>query len=250
MEIPEVSTEEKERESHPYIASLIALALLVLCVWASQWQYQRGVDRHDRNAFIAENVSLPPVDFRNYPKNPKNLESLEWRTVIFSGTFDPQNQILLRNRYHEGKYGFDLLTLFKESNGRAFWVNRGWIAPGVTARSAPAIPPTPTSEIEISGRFRLDNSLPRGSFFAMPTNGDSLIQKWNAQSQSAKDLEVFYIDLISASNPVLTPAVPVKLPELSDGPHMAYALQWLFFGGLVIYGRILLRRSTEVLTSA
>ena len=30
---------------------------------------------------------------------------------------------------------------------------------------------------------------------------------------------------------------------LSDGPHMAYALQWLFFGGLIIYGRILIRRT-------
>jgi cytochrome oxidase assembly protein ShyY1 len=37
------------------------------------------------------------------------------------------------------------------------------------------------------------------------------------------------------------------LPELSDGPHMAYALQWIFFGGLVIYGRFLIRR--DVLSS-
>ncbi|MEN9857857.1 MAG: hypothetical protein RLZZ222_1004, partial [Actinomycetota bacterium] len=44
------------------------------------------------------------------------------------------------------------------------------------------------------------------------------------------------------NQPGLTPAVPAELPELSDGPHMAYALQWVFFGGLVVYGRILIRR--------
>lgn len=249
MKIAKASTEGEQRESHPYIASFIALALILLCVWASQWQYQRGVDRHHRNALIAENVGLPAIDFRNSPENPQKIDLLEWRTVIFTGSFDSKNQILLRNRYHEGKYGFDLLTLFNESNGRTFWVNRGWIAPGATAKSAPTLPETPITEVKITGRFRLDNSLPRGSFFAMPTSGDSLIRKWNAQSQSNKKMEVFYIDLIRSSNPSLTPTVPVELPELSDGPHMAYALQWLFFGGLVIYGRILLRRSTEVLTS-
>jgi len=53
--------------------------------------------------------------------------------------------------------------------------------------------------------------------------------------------------LLSGSSPSLTPAVPAQLPELSDGPHMAYALQWLFFGGLVVYGRFLIRR--DVLSS-
>jgi cytochrome oxidase assembly protein ShyY1 len=54
--------------------------------------------------------------------------------------------------------------------------------------------------------------------------------------------EKFYIDLLRGNQPELTPAVPAELPELSDGPHMAYALQWVFFSGLVVYGRILIRR--------
>jgi cytochrome oxidase assembly protein ShyY1 len=48
---------------------------------------------------------------------------------------------------------------------------------------------------------------------------------------------------LSGSDTSLTPEVTAQLPELSDGPHMAYALQWIFFGGLVIYGRILIRRT-------
>jgi hypothetical protein len=57
------------------------------------------------------------------------------------------------------------------------------------------------------------------------------------------DTQKFYLDLLSGSDPSLTPKVPAQLPSLSDGPHMAYALQWLFFGGLIIYGRILIRRT-------
>jgi surfeit locus 1 family protein len=93
----------------------------------------------------------------------------------------------------------------------------------------------------LSGRLRLDTSLPRGSFFALPTSGGGLISKWNAQNEVAT--EGFYLDLLSGSNSELTPAVTAQLPELSDGPHMAYALQWVFFAGLVGYGRILIRRA-------
>jgi len=89
--------------------------------------------------------------------------------------------------------------------------------------------------------LRLDSSLPRGSFFALPGKGEGLVSELNTQSQL--DTEKFYIDLLSGSDTSLTPEVTAKLPELSDGPHMAYALQWIFFGGLVIYGRILIRRT-------
>ena len=71
----------------------------------------------------------------------------------------------------------------------------------------------------------------------MPTDGHSS----GHQSQSQVS-ENFYIDLLRGNDPALTPAVAAELPELSDGPHMAYALQWVFFGGLVVYGRILIRR--------
>ena len=75
------------------------------------------------------------------------------------------------------------------------------------------------------------------SFFALPAKGE-LINSWNLKSKVRT--ENFYIDLINADG--ITPTDPAELPELSDGPHMAYALQWLFFAGLIIYGRILIRK--------
>jgi surfeit locus 1 family protein len=89
--------------------------------------------------------------------------------------------------------------------------------------------------------MRLDTSLPRGSFFALPASGTGLISKWNAQKEVVT--EGYYLDLLNGSTPELTPKVPAQLPELSDGPHMAYALQWVFFAGLVGYGRFLIRRA-------
>lgn len=228
----------RAREKYVFLKSIVALALICLCLIAAQWQYHRGVDRHHRNYLIEKNIAAPniPLTFA-----ASNLAKNEWRSVDTEGVFDANQTILLRNRYFEGKYGFEFLTLFTSSNGEKFWVDRGWIVAGKDALTAPVIPNTPSSTVEINGRLRLDTSLPRGSFFALPASGSGLISKWNAQNEVVT--EGFYLDLLSGSTTDLTPKVSAQLPELSDGPHMAYALQWVFFAGLVGYGRILIRRS-------
>ena len=233
-----MSLEKKAKEPWSFLKSLIALALVVLCLWGAQWQYHRGVDRHARNTVIEERITRDAIALSEIDRN---LANNEWQTVSTSGSFDQSQQILLRNRYSEGKYGYEVLTLFTSTTGEKFWVDRGWVQAGATATTPPVITKVPDSEVSITGRFRLDSSLPRGSFFALPGAGEGLVSERNAQSQL--DTEKFYIDLLSGSEPSLTPDVPAQLPSLSDGPHMAYALQWLFFGGLAVYGRFLIRRS-------
>lgn len=228
----------RTREKFSFLKSLIALALIVLCFIAAEWQYSRGVDRHQRNFLIKENIAAPEMILGDAASD---LTKNEWRTVNTEGVFDASQTILLRNRYFEGKYGFEFLTLFTSSKGEKFWVDRGWIIAGKDALTAPVIPYTPTGIVEVTGRLRLDTSLPRGSFFALPASGSGLISKWNAQNEVVT--EGFYLDLLRGSTAELTPKVSAQLPELSDGPHMAYALQWVFFAGLVGYGRILIRRS-------
>lgn len=228
----------RPREPYAFLKSLIAIALIVLCLIAAHWQYSRGVNRHARNAMIEKHIALPVMPLTTVSNDPS---SFEWQSVTTSGSFNREKQILLRNRYSEGVYGFEVLTLFTSDNSGQFWVDRGWVKAGASATTAPQISPVPAGTVRILGRLRLDSSLPRGSFFALPAHGAGLIAKLNAQSQL--HTENFYIDLLSGSEKNLTPVVSAQLPELSDGPHMAYALQWLFFAGLIIYGRVLIRRT-------
>ena len=233
-----MSSHQKVKEPWALFKSLIALLLIILCLWGSQWQYHRGVDRHARNAVIEKRIAQLPIQLAAVKSN---FADYEWQTVSVVGSFNPDKQILLRNRYHDGKYGYEVLTLFTSADNKSFWVDRGWVQAGATATTPPVVTALPQGEVSISGRLRLDSSLPRGSFFALPGKGEGLVSELNAQSQL--DTEKFYIDLLSGSDTSLTPEVSAQLPELSDGPHMAYALQWIFFGGLVFYGRILIRRS-------
>ncbi len=233
-----MSVEKKGKEPWSFLKTLVALALIVLCLWAAQWQYHRGVDRHARNTIIEERIARDAIELGQIDSV---LANNEWQSIVTTGSFDANKQILLRNRYSEGKYGYEVLTLFTSTSGEKFWVDRGWVQAGATATTPPEVTSVPAGEVTITGRFRLDSSLPRGSFFALPGSGEDLVSELNAQSQL--NTEKYYLDLLSGSEPSLTPAVTAQLPSLSDGPHMAYALQWLFFGGLVIYGRFLIRRT-------
>ena len=236
-------------EKRAILKSLVAILLIAGCLWASQWQFHRGEDRSARNATIESRIDIPAVDLVTVKSRVKENE---WRAITTTGTFDSKEQILLRNRYFEGKYGYAVLTRFTTAEGDAIWVDRGWVAAGASATVAPETPQVPTGIVSITARLRLDSSLPSGSFFALPINrGENLVSKLNAQSGLAS--ENYYLDLISGSDPLLTPIAPAEIPSLSDGPHLAYAVQWILFAGLVIYGRYLIRKmdltSGEVLPS-
>lgn len=233
-----MAREKQVREPWSIAKTFVALSALSLCIVAADWQYQRGVDRQARNDVIEERISQTTIDLFTAEEDIANFE---WQSVTTTGSFDQSQQILLRNRYSEGKYGYEVLTLFTNDQNRKFWVDRGWVQAGATATTPPVVSEVPTGDVTITGRLRMDSSLPRGSFFALPSTGEDLVSELNAQSQL--DTEKFYIDLLSGSQESLTPAAPAQLPSLSDGPHKAYALQWLFFGGLVIYGRFLIRRA-------
>lgn len=233
-----MSSELKIKEPWSIFKTVITLGLVFLCLVAADWQYTRGVDRQARNNVIEERIARSPIELSS---RDAVLANNEWQSITTTGRFDSTQQILLRNRYWEGKYGYEVLTLFTNTSGEKFWVDRGWVKAGATATTPPEVTPVPDGDVSITGRLRLDSSLPRGSFFALPASGEGLVSELNAQSQM--DTEKFYIDLLSGSETSLTPAAPAQLPPLSDGPHKAYALQWLFFAGLVVYGRILIRRT-------
>jgi cytochrome oxidase assembly protein ShyY1 len=231
------------KEPKAIFKSAIALLLIAGCLWASQWQFQRGIDRQDRNQRIESQLELATVELKNIDSD---FASFEWRTVSTIGSFDSAKQILLKNRYFEGVYGYEVLTRFTATDGRSFWVDRGWVKAGKDATTAPDVTEPPLKQVSITARLRLDRSLPQGAFFALPESGGGMISKLNAQADS--NSEGFYLDLLSGSVPSLTPTVAAQVPELSDGPHLAYSLQWIFFAGLIIYGRILIRRG-QILTS-
>ena len=135
------------KEPKAILKSAIALLLIAGCLWASQWQFQRGIDRQDRNQAIESQLELATVGLKEIDRDFANFE---WRTVSASGSFDSTKQILLKNRYFEGVYGYEVLTRFTADDGRSFWVDRGWVKAGKDATTAPQVTATPTGQVSIT----------------------------------------------------------------------------------------------------
>ena len=63
------SKPDRVREPLAILKSLIALLLVALCIWAAQWQFQRGIDRQDRNAMIESQLTLPALEIEKIRSN-------------------------------------------------------------------------------------------------------------------------------------------------------------------------------------
>jgi cytochrome oxidase assembly protein ShyY1 len=200
------------------ITWFIAFALVTLCLVAGNWQLQKGLRLHDKNLLIAKNANSAPIlDPSEY-----DAKSDQWKKFELSGEFN-KNFRLLKNQYQDGQFGFHVLQQFNSKSLGLITVDRGWVAAGKDARTAPVVPDINISNDVIVVRLRSEilNTHLGGSFFALPN--------------TRKTTSEIYFDLLSAKlNPPLT---NLELPNLSTGPHFAYAFQWALFAIAILIGR-------------
>lgn len=223
--------------------TLLAITLISGCIKGAIWQYERYQHRHASNELIRTNVAKPAIDesalLSGYPKS----DSISWRLIALSGSFDESKEVLARNRYHDGKYGFGVITLFTSTSGKRFWVDRGWVQAGKDALTPPEITPITSDLVTIEARVRVESieNQVGGSVFALPgSRSNSSLVRWNKEASIVT--EPVYLDLISTSDSRFTPKYPTLLPTLSDGPHLAYSFQWILFAGIVLFGWFLVLR--------
>ena len=227
------------------LQSLVALALVAGCLFAAQWQFSRGANQSATNKIIAANLDLPSLSMNEI--KDLNAVSNQWRKVTLQGSFSRDKQELIRNRYHEGKFGFEVLTLFTATNGENFWVDRGWVAAGPNAATPPIVEPVASGNLEITARIRSENLSRQlqGSFFVTRATSEKPESITKLQGVEAN---AYYLDLLGSRDKKVKPLTQIELPELSNGPHYAYGIQWLAFALLALIGRFLLFRETKRLS--
>ena len=224
------------------LQSFVALLLIAACLFAAQWQFSRGSNQSANNKIIAANLDLPSLNIQDI----ENLDPVanQWRKITLQGKFSMSNQELVRNRYYEGKFGFEVLTLFTTTNGQNFWVDRGWVAAGPNAATPPDVEQVTGESIEITARIRSENLSRQlqGSFFV--TRATSEKPESIAKLQGI-DANEYYLDLLGSPDGQVRPLTEIELPELSNGPHYAYGIQWLAFALLALTGRFLIFREAK-----
>jgi cytochrome oxidase assembly protein ShyY1 len=158
--------------------------------------------------------------------------------VTAAGTYDDGHEVLVVNRSFNGLPGYHVLTPLLLADGRAVLVNRGWI-PIAQKVGAPVVaPPPPTGALTITGRVRKTQT--RGIIGPRDATAGALTVLARADvarvaTQVPYPLVPAYLELTapagSGAADASADAVPrlLPLPDLSEGPHLSYAVQWLIF---------------------
>jgi len=216
---------------------LFALAVVVLSFLAwrlGEWQFDRLDERKDRNAQIERNEHHDPVDVSEVSSPGGTVRSAdEWRLVTATGTYRTDDQVIVRYRTRDGQAGVDVVVPLETTRGPVVLVDRGWFATANRGEIPTDVPAPPAGEVEVTGWLRVDAT---GD---STTVDDHSTRAVNSRAiGEALGLETYagFVDLKAESPEPAQALEPVELPELDNGPHFFYGLQWWFFGVLAVVG--------------
>ena len=190
--------------------TLATLALLPLMIGLGLWQLDRAAQKQRLQAEYDRRQQEPAVQLLSVLEHP---EALRFRRVVARGRYEPQHQILIDNRVHQGQAGYHVLTPLRLGEGPVrVLVNRGWVPLGQDRAVLPVLE-TPRGMVEVTGLaavphtqgFRLGGAKPSG-------------EGWQTVWQ--------YIDLDVYRSSVAFPVQPVVVLLDPENPHAGYVRQW------------------------
>ena len=221
---------------------LVILAILVMGRLGI-WQLERMAQREDHNRRLAQGLAEPPISLN--AALPADLPALEYYSAMATGHYDFAQEVLLRNQYSaEGQPGFHLLTpLMLDDSTQAILVDRGWIPLDQTSAEQRAVY-AENGPVNVSGMLR--RSQPEPVFGAVPdpqlAAGQTRLDFWmfiNVERIAAQvDRPLMAGYLVAAPDPTRSGLPQRTLPDvdLSDGPHLGYAIQWFLFALILLLG--------------
>jgi len=237
------------------LSHLFVAVCVVALIAAGFWQLNRLQERKAANAEVlaAQDQPIAPIaDLVPAGAAPSvdDVAAVEYRLTTVTGTYRPDDQVLIRNRTYQGAPGYWVLTPLVQANGTAVAVNRGWVPfavlpEGPWDRFAP-----PTGTVTVTGLVREPQVRASGGVVSSPADPAdgrlrtlSRVDVGRLQQQVDEPLLPVYVDLQTQqpAQPVTTPT-PVPKPELSEGSHLSYAGQFFIFGALTVVVYVLLLR--------
>lgn len=230
------------------------IAITLVCIFMlpafqalSNWQWNRLQDRQVVNAEIQAQINKEPVQISELiiiTNDSKSVaEDAQWRTVGMTGVWLQESQVLVRKKSLESDLGLWVVTPLQLTDGTIVMVNRGWTAAANSAVDSPVVASVPTGAVEVLGRLRVipertkpaPTDLPAGQVDRIvPTE---IIEGPDTLSNAYLEMTASRPDSMSSEIRTL-PA-----PEVTEGAHRSYAIQWIFFEIMTVIGWIILVRN-------
>lgn len=236
------------------LTTLVVLAGMAVLVRLGMWQLDRLEQRQARNALLVEQLSAAPLDL-NAESLPADLSEVTNQRAVARGAFDFSQQVALTLQNWEGQPGVHLLAPLRlEGRAEAVLVDRGWIpfeesAPEAWSRFDEAGTQT------VGGFLQPSQPPPRGNAPAAAGQGPQ--REWYRVDVQAIQAQVPYplLPVYLLQTPgegqggagLSLPYRPEPQPDLSEGRHLGYAVQFFLFA-LILgagYARVVGKRTYE-----
>lgn len=229
------------------LATLLVLAGAAVCIRLGIWQLDRLEQRRAFNTRVSAQLEQAPLELTPAAVaalTDADLYNQEYRQVVVQGTYDHSQEVAIQNQAWENQWGVHLLTpLVISGTQQAILVDRGWIPaadfaagdwqayqePGIVTVSG--ILRRPQTKAEIGNRSD-----------PTPAPGEGPRKSWyfvniaQISRQVSTPLLGAYIQQAPQPTHTGLPYRALAKVEISEGPHMGYALQWFTFAALLLIG--------------
>lgn len=230
------------------------IAITLVCIFMlpafqalSNWQWHRLQDRQVVNAEIQAQINKEPVPISDLIVEVDGAKSVpedtQWRTVEITGVWLQDSQVLVRKKSLESDLGLWVVTPLQLADGTIVMINRGWTAAANSAVDSPVVSNVPVGTIEVLGRLRdvtertkpAPTDLPEGQV-------DRIVPTEIVDSPDT--LTNAYVEMTASRPESLSSEIrSLPAPEVTEGAHRSYAIQWIFFEIMTVIGWIILVRN-------
>lgn len=223
-----MSRQVKRWVSLGVLGAILATAFVLL----GNWQLSRLEERRELNESVIAHESLPVQPYGDV-MNRVIEDNDQWYRVTATGTYLPE-QFQVRYRSNNDALGSEVVAVLATDQGDHLLVDRGFL---VRQAGQPdgQIPAAASGEVTVTGYVRRNE---RGSENALTPHEHyvRLISSEKIGEALGKDLVNGYISLLESSPAENPDLVPLARPDLSEGPHLSYALQWFAFTIIGVVG--------------
>jgi surfeit locus 1 family protein len=232
------------RHFRPSLLPTLGLLLLIATTVAlGNWQRQRAYDKQAlRDQYEAASRAAPLALDADTPVAADPAQ-YRFRAVRAQGMYDAAHQLLIDNRVHAGRAGFDVVAPLKLEGAGYVLVDRGWIAQGASRAALPQVSPA-AGTVVVEGRI----NLPPARYLEL-----------GADSNAGPIRENLDIARIAASSGLpLLPFVVEQTQDTGDGlvrdwpapdfgieQHKSYMVQWYSLAALGVVLWLALNWRTE-----
>ena len=208
----------------------LALAGCAAFIALGNWQARRAEEKRALAARLEAALRAPA---RELPARPVAAAEYAQQRIAALGTFVPEYTVLLDNKIHDGRLGFEVVTPLRLGQSRLHvLIDRGWVAAGARREELPEIR-TPPGELRVEG-IALQRLPQAFEPQHRPTRG----RVWQ---------NLRLDEFAAATGLALQPLVIEQLSQVDDGllrdwqrpdtgaeRNASYALQWYSFAALAV----------------